>query len=135
MSFWICVGTVVIALFGVIMCYYFDCEIGILLTGILAAIAVITTATSIAIIIGRYSCVEADVAKYQKKYESLTYQYENNFYNNDNEIGKYELMRQIEAWNTDLAYKKEMKRNFWVGIYWPNIYDDFEFISLVKEAN
>ena len=40
------------------------------------------------------------------------------------------LMEDIEEWNTDLAYHKQIQRNFWVGIFYPNIYDDFEFIEL-----
>lgn len=67
-------------------------------------------------------------------YESLTYQYENDFYNNDNDVGKYELVFQIEYWNTDLAYRKTIQRDFWLGIYYPNIYDQFEFIKLDKEV-
>lgn len=86
-------------------------------------------------IVDRYSHIDANVARYQKRYESLTYQYENNFYNNNNDVGKYELVSQIEHWNTDLAYYKTIQRNFWVGIYYPNIYDQFEFIELDKEVN
>ena len=62
----------------------------------------------------------------------LVYQYDNNFYNNDNEVGKYELVKSIQEWNEDLAYKKRLQRNFWIGIYYPNIYDQFEFISLER---
>ena len=39
-------------------------------------------------------------------------------------------MNQIQDWNTDLAYRKTIQRNFWVGIYYPNVYDEFEFINL-----
>lgn len=134
MLFWIFVGVFVIALVGVIVCYYSDCDIGVGLTGILAAIAAIATIVSIAIIVDRYSHAKADVAQYQKRYESLTYQYENSFYDNDNDVCKYELVSQIERWNTDLAYRKTIQRDFWLGIYYPNIYDRFEFIELDKEA-
>lgn len=135
MLFWIFVSIFVIALFGIVVCYRADCDIGMALTGILATIGAIAVTISIAIIADRYSHTDADVARYQKRYESLTYQYENNFYDNDNDVGKYELVSQIEHWNTDLAYYKTIQRNFWVGIYYPNIYDQFEFIELDKEVN
>lgn len=33
-------------------------------------------------------------------------------------------------WNTDLAFKKEAQRDFWVGIFYPNIYDEIDFIEM-----
>lgn len=77
-----------------------------------------------------YIGTEASIAGWEKQYESLTYQLENNLYDNDNDIGKKELMDEIREWNEDLAYHKEIQRNFWVGIYYPNVYDNFEFIPL-----
>ena len=134
MLFWIFVGIFVVALVMVIVCYYFDCDVGVGLTAILTVISGIAIVVSIAIMSNRYIHADANVAKYQKRYESLTYQYENDFYNNDNDVGKYELVSQIEYWNTDLAYRKTIQRDFWLGIYYPNIYDQFEFIKLDKEV-
>ena len=130
MLFWIFVGIFVVALVMVIVCYYLDCDVGVGLTEILTVISGLAIVVSIAIMSNRYIHADADVAKYQKRYESLTYQYENDFYNNDNDVGKYELVSQIEYWNTDLAYRKTIQRDFWLGIYYPNIYDQFEFIKL-----
>lgn len=98
--------------------------IGILVVGIfLLAINTVILATN-------YIDIDASVARWEKQYESLTYQLENNLYDNDNDIGKKELMDEIREWNEDLAYHKEIQRNFWVGIYYPNVYDNFEFIPL-----
>lgn len=77
-----------------------------------------------------YIGADASVAKWETQYESLTYQLENNLYDNDNDIGKKELMDEIREWNGDLAYRKAIQRNFWVGIYYPNICDNLEFIPL-----
>jgi hypothetical protein len=71
-----------------------------------------------------YIGADASVAKWETQYESLTYQLENNLYDNDNDIGKKELM---DEWNGNLAYCKKIQRNFWVD---PNVYDNFEFIPL-----
>lgn len=134
MLFWIFVGIFVVALVGVIVCYYFDCDVVVGLTEILTTMSGIAIVVSIAIMVNSYIHADANVAKYQKRYEALTYQYENDFYNNDNDVGKYELLSQIEYWNTDLAYRKTIQRDFWLGIYYPNIYDQFEFIKLDKEV-
>lgn len=134
MLFWIFVGIFVVALVGVVVCYYLDCDVCVDLTAILTTMSGIAIVVSIAIMANSYIHADANVAKYQKRYESLTYQYENDFYNNDNDVGKYELVSQIEYWNTDLAYRKTIQRDFWLGIYYPNIYDQFEFIKLDKEV-
>lgn len=74
--------------------------------------------------------VEADIERYYSRYEMLKTQYENNFYDNDNDIGKYELVSKIQDWNEDLAYNKKIQRDLWLGIFHPNIYDQFDFIEL-----
>lgn len=76
----------------------------------------------------KYIDADASVAKWETQYESLTYQLENNLYNHD--FNKKELMDEILEWNKNLAYHKKIQRNFWVGIYYPNVYDDLEFIPL-----
>lgn len=77
---------------------------------------------------------KANKEAFQKRYEALVYQLENNLYDNDNDndndIGKRELYYEIERWNYDLAYRKAMQNNLWVGIFYEQIYDDFEFINL-----
>lgn len=94
---------------------------------VLTLIALLTSTIRLASV---YINADASVAKWETQYESLTYQLENNLYDNDNDIGKKELMDEIHEWNGNLAYCKEIQRNFWVGIYYPNVYDNFEFIPL-----
>lgn len=101
---------------------------------LLATIAVALTLIALLIstigLVSVYIGADASVAKWETQYESLTYQLENNLYDNDNDIGKKELMDEIHEWNGNLAYCKKIQRNFWVGIYYPNVYDNFEFIPL-----
>lgn len=70
-----------------------------------------------------------DIEANKKLYESLTYQLENSIYDSDNNIGKYELYEKITDWNTDLARGKAMTHNIWVGIFWSDSYDEFDFIE------
>lgn len=73
---------------------------------------------------------DARVEQYQKRYESLVYQYENDIYDSDDDVvGKRDLYTDIERWNSDLAYRKRVQKNLWVGIFYPNIYDQFEFVK------
>ena len=132
MLFWIFVGAFTITL--VLVYLLRDTDI---LLGISAAIATllgIVIMINLCIIACNYIGIDAKVSGYQKRYEALTYQYENNFYDNDNDVGKKELVSEIQYWNSDLAYRKTIQRDFWVGIYYPNVYDQFEFIKLNKEV-
>lgn len=73
---------------------------------------------------------DAKMEQYQMRYESLVYQYENDVYDGDDDVvGKRDLYTDIEYWNSDLAYRKSIQENLWVGIFYPDIYDQFEFIK------
>lgn len=66
----------------------------------------------------------------KQRYNSLVYQLENNLYDNDNDLGKKELYDQIQDWNEDLAKGKALQNDFWLGAFYPNVYDQFDFIEL-----
>lgn len=78
--------------------------------------------------------VDGTIAANQQLYDSLVYQLENNLYDNDNDVGKQELYEKVTEWNTDLACRKALQNDFWIGIFYPNIYDQFDFIELSAGA-
>lgn len=99
-------------------------------TGIvISVIAAIVVGVMGIFIIDGYVNVDAKIARKEQIYNSLVYQLENDLYDNDNDLGKKELYDQIEDWNKDLAYYQNAQDNLWCGIFYPNIYDQFEFIE------
>ena len=96
----------------------------------------VTITTTFALVISLCVCacnqigVDGYISQMEKRYEMLTYQYENDIYDNDNDLGKRELMTDIQDWNEELAKYREIQDDFWIGIYIPNVYDQFEFIEL-----
>lgn len=97
---------------------------------VIAIIGFIVAIIMLIVIIVENTNVDAYVAENQMRYEMLVYQYENDIYDNDNDLGKRDLMEDIQEWNEDLAYYREAQNDFWVGIFHPNVYDQFEFIEL-----
>lgn len=85
---------------------------------------------TIAICIGNFGA-DADAAKYKERYDSLVYQYENEIYYDDNVV--YDLLTDIREYNEDLAYYQEIQDDFWIGVFYPNVYDQFELIELDEE--
>ena len=101
------------------------------LVGIIGlVIGILTVSGSIFILLFCYIPKQAELESYEIQRASLVYQYENDFYNNDNDIGKRELMSEIQKYNQDLVWHKRLQRDIWVGIYYANIYDDLELIDI-----
>ena len=99
--------------------------------GIFMALAIIGIIVSIGIFCVNYIGVEGDIAEYQARYDSLIFQVENNLYKYDvTEASTRDLVKEVQKWNCDLAEKKVNQYNTWIGIFIPDIYDQFEFISL-----
>lgn len=63
-------------------------------------------------------------------YESLVYQAEHNVYDNDNDIGKAELIEKITDWNCDLAAGRIKQDKWLTGFLHYQWYYEFEFIPL-----
>ena len=92
---------------------------------IVAALGVIGSGIAFAI---NYLGINGYIDECNKRYETLIFQVENNLYKDD--ITTHELVKEIQEWNCDLAERKVNQYDPWIGIYIPDIYDQFEFISL-----
>lgn len=124
MLFW---TFVIISIAGLVLVFAFDLDnLGVTIS----AIGIFGIIVSVVILAINYIGIDGYIARMNTRYETLIYQYENDIYDNDNDLGKRELMVDIQNWNEDLSSGREDQRDFWIGIYVPNIYDQFEFIEL-----
>lgn len=123
MLFW----TFVIIIIAGFVLFAYDLEnLGIAIS----AIGIFGIIASVVVLAINYIGIDGYIARMNTRYETLVYQYENDIYDNDNDLGKRELMVDIQNWNEDLSSRRERQRDFWIGIYIPNIYDQFEYIEL-----
>lgn len=131
MIFWITlIAVVVFSVLAIIFFDSWDFEWVSMLSTIIAVIAGIAFVIMLIVVIGNNVCVDARIEANKQRYESLIYQAENNLYENDNDLGKKELVNQIQEWNEDLARGKASQDDFWVGIFYADIYDEFNFIPM-----
>lgn len=126
MLFWI---FLILLIVGVVMLFaigddYIPMSASIFAVGLFGVVA------SVVILCVNYIGIDGDVERNRVRYDSLMYQYENYLYDNDNDVGKKELMSEIQSWNEDLVWYKTMQRNTWIGIYIPNVFDQFDFIEI-----
>ena len=131
MIFWITlIAVVVFSVLAIIFFDSWDFEWVSMLSTIISVIAGIAFVIMLIVVIGNNVCVDARIEANKQRYESLIYQAENNLYENDNDLGKKELANQIQKWNEDLARGKALQDDFWVGILYADIYDEFNFIPM-----
>lgn len=104
---------------------------------IIDALSIITITLAIiilivGIIIGfTHIFAEATRAEILAEREVLQWEIDQNPYINDDDVvGHKELFNEIREWNKELAYNKKCERNFWIGIFVPNIYSDIEPLAV-----
>lgn len=96
----------------------------------LNVIGTLCVSISIIAMLFSYIGVDAMVEENKEIYNSLTYQYENAVFDDDDDaVGKKELYNQIQEWNANLRYNQSIQRDFLVGIYVPNVFDQFKLIE------
>lgn len=95
----------------------------------IAVIFGIIVAVSLICMVCSYSTKDATVASNQQRYKGITYEINSGIYTNNYNISTANVIDEARDWNEDLAGNKLMQRNVWVGIYIPNIYDDFQYID------
>ena len=131
MIFWITlIAVVVFAVLAIVFFDSLDFEWVSMLSTIISVIAGIAFVVMLIVVIYNNVGVEAKIESNKQRHESLVYQAENNLYENDNDLGKKELVNQIQEWNENLARGKALQDDFWVGIFYADIYDEFDFIPM-----
>lgn len=105
-----------------------DCDIesvGKVITVISGIVIVIM----IFILCEQYMSVDAYLENNRETYTALTYKIESGSCRDEFGLLSKELIDEVQEWNQDVRYCKKIQRNFWVGIFYPNVYDEFETID------
>ena len=130
MLFWM---TIIVTVLGLILgniLFEHDFEILFGFSAGASMIAAIALLIEIIVLCVNHIGVDGYIQRMNARHDMLVYQYENDIYDNDNDLGKRELIEDIQSWNEDLAERREIQDDTWIGIFIPDIYDQFEFIEL-----
>lgn len=99
---------------------------------IVALFSLMLVALSLANIIDNHIKADAQEAEKQEEYKALVCKAESRACRDEFGLLNKEVFDEIQEWNQDIAYKKTIQRDFWLGIFYPNIYDQFELIDYEK---
>ena len=136
MWFWLFLTLAVASVIGTIFLWRWDdCSSWTVFCSIVSVLLVIIVFIMGICVIDTHVGLEAKIASNQQVYNSLVYQLENDLYDNDNDLGKKELYNQIQEWNKDLAYYKHIQNDLWSGIFYSDIYDQFNYIELPNKGS
>ena len=72
---------------------------------------------------------DAQIQKCRERYTALTFKLESDACHDEFGLLSKEIIDEIQCWNEDIAYGKQIQDDFWIGIFYPNIYDEFETID------
>lgn len=99
---------------------------------LVSAISFIAIAFSLIIICCNKIDSVQDVASKKETYEALCYKVQSEEVRDEFGLLNKEIVDEIQEWNEEIASKQTMQDDFWIGIYIPNVYDEFERIPLKK---
>lgn len=97
----------------------------VVVSGIIMAIMFIVFACN-------YIGVNAQVEKSKEQYNAITYKVESGACRDEFGLLNKEVIDEIQDWNENITYYKNIQKDFWVGIFVSNVYDQFETIDYTK---
>ena len=79
-----------------------------------------------------YTGIDARVEQSKETFDAITYKVESGACRDEFGLLNKEVIDEIQSWNESIIYNQKMQNDFWVGIFYPNIYDQFETIDYEK---
>ena len=130
MLFWLCLIVLIVGI-GLVTVGKMDYTVESF-GWVTVAISGIIMAIMIAVFACTYSGVNAQVEKNKERYNAITYKVESGACRDEFGLLNKEVIDEIQNWNENITYYKNIQKDFWVGIFVPNVYDQFETIDYTK---
>lgn len=96
---------------------------------ILVGLSGFATFISLIIIIAQYSTIDSYMESNRETYKAITYKVESDACRDEFGLLNKEVLDEVQEWNEDVRFYHNIQDNFWVGIFYPNVFDEFETID------
>ena len=123
MLFW---SFIILFVVGIILYKVFGFE---LLGELVTTISGFAVLISLFLIIGEYATMDSYLEKTREQYKAITYKIESDACRDEFGLLNKEVIDEIQEWNKDVRYYQNIQDNFWLGIYYPNTFNEFETID------
>ena len=146
MLFWLCLVILIVGI-GLIVAGYIDWNYEKnklfdflydnddtlkLIGGITTFISGFIMIIMITILCCMYIGIDARVEQSKETFDAITYKVESGACRDEFGLLNKEVIDEIQSWNESIIYNQKMQNDFWVGVFYPNIYDQFETIDYEK---
>ena len=126
MFFW---SFIIIFVVGIILYKVFEFEFLSDFGCIISIISGLAVIISLFLIIGEYTTMDSYLEKTREQYKAITYKIESDSCRDEFGLLNKEVIDEIQEWNKDVRFYQNIQDNFWLGIYYPNVFDEFETID------
>lgn len=129
MLFWICLSVLGIGIGLRVLSDKIDSYICDVINSIVLTIGTITTLIlSIAAIIINCNS-QGKLIELQERYTAINTKISTEIYIDKLDINNKDIIDEIYEYNNDVKYGKYYQKDFWIGMFVPNIYDELEAID------
>lgn len=80
-------------------------------------------------IVYAHTNVEANLEANREIYNALTYKMESTTCRDEFGFLSKEVIDEVQEWNKDVRRYQASQDDFWVGIFYPNVFDEFKTID------
>lgn len=100
-----------------------------------ATIAIVSATivfTTLGIMFKNYINANVEAAQLHERYNAIVYKIESDSCRDEFGLLNKEIIDEIQKWNENITYYQAKKDNFWIGIVYPDIYDQFQTIDYTE---
>lgn len=80
----------------------------------------------------QYIGVDARVEKNFEIYNAIEYKVTSGACRDELGLLSKEVIDEVQNWNKDVKYYQAVQDDFWIGIFYPNVFDQFETIDYMS---
>ena len=102
---------------------------------VLAFIGIIGSFVSVLVMIGMHADATAQKAKLNETYTAIEYKITSGACRDELGLLTKEVIDEAQEYNETISYHKTMQNSFWLGVYVPDIYTDFELIDYTQYSS